>query len=1332
MKFSKFLNKIIVTSVIFSILFTNTAQALTAITADNRTTEVIVNITKSGEPSDLPVASVSDFFDKENIHLLQNFDLSAYTGKKVFVGYGLYDTKEENCKFIEKPGLSKLDYEANFPKNANFNQHSYAISKVRIPYSSCKALGTQFGGYPVAIDSAAENMFLAGTFTKTTINSNLVDSIWVGAKRTSCDTPLYTNEIAMNQNYEKWKTEAMGNICEASKLNVKADKDGSWSKTSETLPAYCVIEFENTDYTKPLKMCAPWWKVIREYPNKQPGLYNTEELKRINQADIPIQVLVCTKYDTNTTTTPLEERITRTAHCTDYYSRTVAPECVRDMKQAQCKVDECGGYIKNVCRLKASEIVGKGYVKGEVLLNGVITEVKVKDEVTTHEYECPPSPPSSNNCIEESAVVIYPKECPGSQCDALKACTLAAKSSKDAIDICYANHPCTKIYGGRDIPPVIDPVTREVTFLKGKCPDAPISDGSILDFPVNIEKKMSRVCEEYEMITEEKQIIQQCKLERPFTDYEVDMSITETDDYENNPLCIRMDTVIQSLEMKTITMKITNNGFFRNKLSKMFLDDSVETVFDGGMDIYMLGGAMPMVDGFGIIPGETNSTISSTDTNNTTNINLDCSAFNPYLTTADETSGTITNPWNIKNYGVFVKDPVTELFDPNITIIDYSGAKGLIEISDNVINNSTDCSQYAADISSRWTGTNSTATVKTYSKSLVGVDTCILEIPKVGIDSALTSIQPINTDGMKYTFTGSMSKLDCTKKAFCLDGYYNENDFTSSPSAICEVTNGGASGSPTAYLDAIKAAAGIFPPPPPPVETDSLNKNTYIPTPTLETASSTLNGVENIFMVEEYLRGGWGYYSNYNMWDPISNSIKVSTAQITDFNLLIPEMSKITDYLDYHAILTHESHKAKKPDIAAAAVGGLAVGAAFYAVGAYSAGVAAITAASGAAAAASASTATILSTGAALGPVGWAVVVVVVVFIILLVLLGKSKSMDRQHTEYHVYKDIHNDFWEMGPYETRFHNATTPAGWQSSNTPENGSFHRLTYWHNKNDTGRHERADFMKALSSAYKQKQRLMLEGGVELSEIDRMAHPDEISINYGYPACKWYKPSCEKMDIHKAEVVTNGQLISENTPTTSVNILGWGALTTKEKIHKKMSTVYLGAVNTLVVLVPYQGDYEFKAFNKYDTLLSTRVIHESSFAGLNTSQDLKSAQVNFALGMNLAPGIVDGLNKDACIKDRAVEWGGGVSGVFFETQRTEESKSCQKSVNGYVKDQSMTSIFVKPLNMDRGFTYQLTKPMPFPNRVWVATLDNREIRNYRCFEDWPDCGDTEFKEAK
>lgn len=1317
MEFSNISKRIITGMIAISFIFTNVAQAVTGITAENRTADVIVNITKSGAPSDLPVASVSDFFDKENIHLLQSFDLSAYTGKKAFLGYGVYDSKEDNCKFTEKPGIDKIQYEATFAKFATFNQHSYGITKNRITYDQCAALGTQFGGYPLTIDSSAENMFATGTFTNSTVGGSSVGNIWVGAKRLDCNTPKYTNGLLMTQDFENWSSEIMGNTCEATKLNVKDDTSGKWNKTSGSIPSYCVVEFENTDYSRPLKMCAPWWKIIREYSNKTPGLYDPEALKRINQADIPIQLVACTQYDTNTTVTPPEGQLTRTAHCTEYYSRTVAPECVRDMHQPQCKVDECGGYIKNACTLKDSATVGKGYVKGEVLLNGVMTEVKLKDQVVTHEFECPPSPPSSAQCIEESSVVIYPKECPGpggapSQCDALKACILAASSDNTAIDTCYANYPCVKIYGGRDIPPVLDPVTREVKFLKGKCPAAPISDGSILDFPVNIEQKLSKVCEEYEQIIKTEEIVQNCKLERPFSDYEVDMSITETDNYENNPLCIRMDTVLDSLQQKTITMNITTNGYFRSKLTKVFLDDSVQTVFDGGIDEYIFYGANPLYNGFSQLPGDTTPSVSVEQQNSSAPIDLDCSAFDP----ATDVAGNITNPWVLKNIDVMNDSIINP--DPGFDNIDYSGTLGIVQVEDAAINSQADCSGYAAAH-----GFSSYLNSYTYSKnSVTGVDLCTLKLNKVGADSQLKDIFRLSVDSIKYSFKTSMTGLNCLKKAICLDGYYNENAFTSlESSAMCEVSTG--EGSPSSYMETLKTASGIIPPPVP--TTSSPNKEECTPTPTTESASSTLNGVENIFIAEEYLRGGWGYYSNYNMWYPISNHITISTSEFSDKILPIPEMTRITDYLHYHGILSHESHKAKKPDVAAAIVGGIAAGAAYVAFVAASAAVAAVAAGAGSMA--------LLAACAAVPGIGWIIAVVIIIIIILLVLLSKSKNMDRQYTEYHVYKDVPNEFWEQGPYETRIKDAATPAGFLSKNTAsEDGgnyvNFKRLTYWHQKTDTGRDEPGKIRDMLKKYLTQKESLMVCGGVELPEVLRFTHPDEISINYGYPSCKWYKPWCTKMDLHLAEMVSNNPMIAENVPTTLVKTVPYGSLTSKEKMNKEMSTVYLGAVNTLVVLVPYAGDYNLTAYNKYDTLLSQRIIHESSFAGVVDPLALKYAQVNFAMSMNLAPGLTSGLNNNACTKDRAVEWGGGVSGVFFETQRTDESENCQKSNNAYVKDQAMTKLYVKPLNMDRGFTYNLTKPMPFPNRVWIATLDNREVRNYRCYEDWPDCTDQQF----
>jgi hypothetical protein len=179
-------------------------------------------------------------------------------------------------------------------------------------------------------------------------------------------------------------------------------------------------------------------------------------------------------------------------------------------------------------------------------------------------------------------------------------------------------------------------------------------------------------------------------------------------------------------------------------------------------------------------------------------------------------------------------------------------------------------------------------------------------------------------------------------------------------------------------------------------------------------------------------------------------------------------------------------------------------------------------------------------------------------------------------------------------------------------------------------------------------------------------------------------------------------------------------------------MTTVYIGAVNTLVILVPYAGDYKLEAFNKYDTNetspIATTTIHEQTFANVTTPLSLKYAQVNFGLNMQIAPGNDPA---HACKNDKAVEWGGGVSGVFFENQVTPDSKDCEKSNDAHVKDESMTKIKVTPGNLNRGFVYNLTKPMPFPNRVWIASINDKEVRKYRCYKDWPECTDKSFKEV-
>ncbi len=1290
--------KLIQFTLIFVLTFSNTAQAITGIDAQERTTEISIDMIKSSEPSDLPVAGVSDFFDKENIHLIRNFDLSSYIGKKVFVGYGVYDKKEDNCKFVEKPGVSKSDYDSTFAYVEKFNQNSYAVSKTRMSYSECQALGDRFGGYPVVLDSAAESMFVASKFSGNTVNSNSIEHVWIGAKKNSCTDVRYTNELNLPQHYENFPDTELSSVCASNKLNLKLDRYGKFAKTSEHTPSYCALEFEGYDIYKPLKICASWWKILRDYPNDDPGLYDPAVLKSINQADIPAQMVICSKYEADSLP-PIDQANTRIAHCTEYYSATILPECVLDMHQPQCKVSECGGYIENACRLVDQDTVGKGYVKGEVLKGGVITETKVKDNIVTKEYECPPSNYSNKLCLEQSAVVVYPKECPGSQCQELKECLLAAASNVEAQNTCHENFTCIKITGGRDIPPKVDPVSGDVTHLYANCPAAPISDGSTLEFPVNIEEKIGKTCLEYEMIETTETITQNCVLERPFQDHEVDMAITEIDEYQDNPLCLRMDTVRESIQMEDLNLKIESKGFFKHKATKVYLDGQIETIYNGGSDDYTIGSAMPdmFIDNnnpqFDLQVEEILGAGQSRSFPGTGTIDLDvdCRAYDPSSAT-----GAAWYQKTVEVMNDYADIDSVHTSDPAFNKIDYSGSKGKILIPDSFIDSESDCANYAANH-----GFSSYLSSYDYSKNIVtGVDYCTLNINKVGADSELSAITAFGADLIKYDFNTNMTGRDCLKKAFCLDGYYNESSFSSLDSnSMCAVTVG--EGSPSSYGDLLEQEAldraGIVLPPAP----TGTTKEECTPTSRIENASSELDGVENIFVFEDYLRGGFGYYSNYNSWNAISNKILVSSGEHTDKILPMQPHTKITDYVQYHGILTHESHKSKKPDIPTALMGGAVAGLFVYQYLSFAA-----------------------STG---------IIVSLVIFVILM-LLAKSKNMDRQYTEYHLYKDIPLDLYNEGMYETRYTNVKAAVSGEKSLHTDPTGYKRLTYQHIKTDTGRFEPGKFLEVLKDLFKHKESTLICAGFEGSEVYRSTHADELSINYGYPKCKWYRPWCEKMDTHKQEVVTNANIYPENVVSPEVPVVHetGGTETNIAKLNKVTGTVYLGATNTLVVLVPYIGDYKLEAFNKYDTLLSTRTMHESSFAGVTDPNGLKFAQVNFGLGMNIAPGLTDGENTNACIKDRAVEWGGGVSGVFYESQRTELSNFCQKSNDTYVKDQAMTTIRVQPLNMDRAFEYKLTAPMPFPNRVWIATLDEREIRNYRCFGKFGECEDEEYREAE
>lgn len=1368
MKINLFIKKVISFFLIFNFLFLQTAQAMVGVSDSTRTSDISTDILKSGKPSDLPVASVSKFFTKGSEELAKNFDISNYIGKKIFVGYGVFDSNQDNCKFVEQPNISRNEIDSSFAFHTKFNQHTYGITNTKVSYQECKSLATKFGGNILTVDTKYENLFIAAELIKRDINSVMVGKAWLGAfmpNSATCPIDYYTNDLNMEQRYTSWKTEEIAATCDTNNKNVTINSSGKWEKTNSLNNNYCIIEFDSPNIYRPLKKCASWWKIMRDYPIDI-KLYDKEMLKSINQADIPIQMQVCTKYSP-IVAKDIMEKTPRVVHCLKYNTRNEGPEeCLRDSNLPQCLVNECKGYIQKNCDLLGEEKVGKGYVKGEITLNNELIEVKVKDNVRTLEYECPPSPPSVKNCLEESTVVIYPKECntangsgSGSQCQELKECVLENGNKPKEEDSngllvkatkkCYVKYPCIKIYASRDLNPTISS-TGEVLEMHGKCP--PNLDGTpgvTLDFTPNVSEKMGKKCIEYEEVTKEQKLRQSCFVSRSETNHILDMSITAHDDYENDPMCIRADSVHASLAKNQINFKVTKNGFFKTKITRVDFNGETKNILNTGSDKYILMSATPRS---GLIPSENLTHISTpnfdikTEDINTDNngvahsesgedydLGLNCSDFDPNYSA----EGKIQNSWYLKNTNLFFNQSLnTYVQDPYLTI-EKIGSNSKVTVKSSYFKTFNEksekesaCNSYASDHGF------SEYVTDTDFKYDFGSDivTCNITLSNIGIDNQFTEIQSVSDNSLKYTFKSAMDRSTCLRKAYCMDGYFNESDFSGSGSSTCKVTTG--DGSPD-YMTEIRKDAGI---PEPEVPEYDLSRGECVPAPTEESTIPVelKAGFQSIVIVEDYLRGGWGYFSNNTIWNPVVNKVSVkSTSLVQAASLPMNDLSTISDYIHYNGVYIHDAKLKKSPDMGMSALAGLATyggGALWY------------------------STMSVSLAGGA---------VIAAVVIITIIATARPKKMDRQRTRYHMYKDIPLEFLDKNrPYDSRKNvkqdiianerlqkallkkesfeedngyinqEAIDKNNKEIERFSDPDGFKRLTYWHTESDTGTGEPNDIKPKLDTYFAKKQLDMICGGISPSQVNtKITIPDEkqANANRGYPSCSVWNPWCEKTNTYYDQYLSNAQVLAEVIPTTKVFEEPSNFKKREiQKVAKTMTTVYLGATNTLVILVPFIGDYEIKALDKYNNVLSTSEVPESAFIRAGDPNELKQAQVNFGWGMDLAEGISEGDFTNACRKDPATEWGGGVSGVFFEAQRTNLSEHCQKSNNSYVKDFSMTKISIRPKNIDKAFIYTLTRPMPFPNRVWIATLDKKEKRHYKCFGDFGSCSDQDYKEVE
>lgn len=1221
----KKLPSLILQQIIIMLLLVNPILAATpgGPEVEERTLERIDAFLNTSAPSDIPFIDYLESFSTESSQPLKQFDLSSFEGKKIYVGYGVYDRDQNFCKYVEKPGAP--DIEHYFEKITPFNKHTYAKSLSTMSYESCQALAADFGGKPVSITSSAENAFVYSQFS----NSEK----WIGFARNSC-TEDYINVENKKQDFYNWSTlTEQADDCNDIKLNAIQGVTGTWHKKDKNDIFHCIIEVDSEDIKRPIKICAPWWKIERNYEKPAERSFFGVDVYKINQADIPDQITTCTKYDPNIVQ-DLEAQPNRKVTCTSYYDAMIAPECAKNPEQAICHVDECNGYIKNACRKTDTITPYKDYTKGETIIDGSRKIIKAKSNIKTHVYDCPASNPSIENCQEKSTIVVYPKECPGTQCSEYNECVLNSASLTEKSE-CANTYPCEKIYPNGNSEVKINETDGTVDYLISYC-----EDGTELHFEPNLQKKTSKKCLEYEVYEIEEEVSQRCELERPYTDHIVDTSITELDIYMNNPMCIRMNNLVEARPTREVKFDYTNNGFAQTILKKSYLDGEESVDINEGGDEDSRSPAMDAEDIF-----------------SDPNIEEATQTINPPVLSA---CTNYTESWYMRTGSILHDSTSTSSGDYLSTGIymDFSDTRPYSKYVN--VRDELSCTQIKTQIN---------GTSHSYSPI---TKICQVFIPKMNADifSAIKGDGSIQTftdedngevyeEYANYTYISkdSISKDACKEAAYCLDGNYNETAFNSAALSQCQIYAGDDHSFPEDDNDNLETLDEL----PSSTERDE----NCVPYPKSGGYLSQLDGLQDIYSVQEVVTGDFGHFSNYNAHPYNNNVVRVNEKEVYP----IMPIPVINDPLVYDGTFTQVSITTKEPNIAAGAMGGAAAGAAAY----YG------------------------QLLIAAGPIG---IVVLVVFVVVAILFGKKQKFNEQSYKWTIYKLVPQERYIENVYG--YDHRTLVKNLDGSIYSDSEGRYKLIYAELEGFTGTLKPSTFKKILKNMSLQKEAMLTCMGWMKAEVENIMLPVERSRTVSYPKCKSWSWSCDK---RKSKTFTKK----------------------KDPFYKRTTNSYIGATNGVSVVVPYLGEYEIIAYDKYENILGQITIKEDDFRE-STADTAKFAQVLFGLSMDLADQIDEGNEEFACRWDLMTEWGGGVSGIYFENNDTGQNQNCQKSRDGYVQDKSAVKLSVRATNVDRPHFIDLEKPLPFANRVFLVTLNEKEIREYRCYDDFGECESDEF----
>lgn len=1218
--------------------YTLTTMFLTSLLlADN--TAVIVDrngkisdsIIYGDKASDIPISAVLHQFQQQNINVMNNIDASPYPDAKVYVGYGVYDPKEDNCIYVDMPTSDGSNIKMAFQGYNVFNGHAYGISRTAMSLSQCQAITAKYFGYPAMITTSEENSALNSFYPDKTF--------WLSTSQQSCSEP-YRDRLNRTQQYFSWKNNNEPE-CDETKLRLAQSVGLDWDTSTGGEARYCVVEFDTPDYEHPIKSCAPWWTIERTFKAPAKDRYTVHgvdeygkaiefDIRTINQKDFPMNVEVCVQVATDANTT---DAGLNTVVCNSYYDIRRSPRCSDNIKQDVCYVNECRGTIQNTCEQIDVMDAPLPYAKMTIVKNGEAKVVKGIDGIKMHKYRCP-AVTEQAGCLKTSVVSMLPQVCPGTEVDANGT----------------AQTP-TKVYGSPNLAGKYE--NGILKALYGICPD-----GTKIEVPVDIYQQQNRICKKYQMIDTNTTRDEMCVLQRPYSDYTVDTSITANDAYANNPNCVRLNDAIDARPRQDIIIDYATKGFANIEIVKARMDGRTQDV----SPVQIKSNYYAKV----IANGQYGHSNYSTDLGQGASppngiVPPDCSDYQDGIFLSSYLYGYVINGATAE-YDYFGGDLVVfgNIAKSSCENIASQYANSNIlwgAISGNqtdIVNKNNQYESLYGFVTKTGLSSSNLIRQTDVANTIGGCVMAIAQSPVSGdVYSKLLIQQGASVDAAvtRMSTTSLVGYTECRRLAACsMSDVVNANHY--SGNQVCQLDKTATSGS--AAWDEIRSEA---------INSIPLQNGTVV-TAQNDLGLSSVNGelpiygidgLSDIFAVVEYTDYEWGYYGSYSARNFTSNIVRANGLVVSP----IAPHPRIVEqiYENYHWTAT--SHRNKK--LATGAKIALGVGASG-GVDTYGG-------------------LTIASMGS-FASFAW----VVSWFsgdIVSFTSLSESEVYNKYNPLVYRYTPNANP-----RYETRFVGGNKLG--------------EASVIYNEFSMGVNENID--KSMESAYFQLLRDAKTAMYQELNIDMGSYVwpyYEKSLPIADPdKCKWYDPWCRKDNAGQD---------------------GWKLLAPTSQYHKRtLTSHYFGATNSVTLVVPYIGDYEIAGYNKYGQLIGKAKVLQSAFIGGEAV--MKHTQAYLGSSMQIAPGVAGG---DACVNDTMVEVGGGVQGPYYEMgdTGTYANFTCGRGNYEYTKEHAITELTIRPLTAETPFRVRLPKPLPYANRIWVASMGLNETREYRCFSDFGDC---------